>query len=307
MVPEHSDHPLTVISLLRQTAELLASQCPETPRLDAEVLLAHVLAVDKVGLYLSFSSLVPPKARDRLEVLVQRRLKGEPVSYLIERKEFWSLAFKVGPAVMVPRPQTETLVEEAVNLISHLPSPKVLDIGTGSGAIAIALATEVPHATIIATDISDAALALARENATSNHVSTITFLHGDLFAPLEQTKATFDLIASNPPYIPHDAIALLPPGIRDYEPHLALDGGPDGLSCYRRIAAQAYRYLKPGGWLLLEVGEGQSQPVIKMLSQTGMYRTPDTAVDLLHIERVVKAQRAQVSHPLAFRQEGNGS
>lgn len=289
--PEHSAHPLTVISLLNQTADFLASACPETPRLDAEVLLAHVLATDKVGLYLSSFTPVAPKVRDELRALIQRRLKGEPVSYLIGRKEFWSLPFKVGPAVMVPRPQTETLVEEALMLFSSHSSPKILDIGTGSGAIAIALATELPQATIIATDISAEALSVARENAASNQTSTITFFQGDLFAPVDGREAGFDLIVSNPPYIAHDAISSLPPGIRDYEPLLALDGGPDGLACYRRIVAQAPRYLRPGGWLLLEVGEGQSRPLLELVTQTTMFGVPETALDVLHIERVVKAQR----------------
>jgi release factor glutamine methyltransferase len=289
--PEQSDHPLTVLSLLNQTAERLASRCPETPRLDAEVLLAHVLATDKVGLYLSFHNPVSSEAQSQLQALVQRRLKGEPVSYLIGRKEFWSLLFKVGPAVMVPRPQTETLVEEALKLFPSHSSPVVLDIGTGSGALAIALATELPHATLIATDICAETLAMARKNAASNRIMTITFLQGDLFAPVEGSGAAFDLIVSNPPYIAHDAIAALPAGIRDYEPHVALDGGPDGLACYRRIVAEAPRYLKPGGWLLLEVGEGQSQPLIKLISQNTMFGAPETAHDLLHIERVVKAQR----------------
>lgn len=290
-VPEQPEHPLTVISLLNQSAELLASCCPETPRLDAEVLLAHVLATDKVGLYLSSSIPVPSRVRAELQALLQRRLKGEPVSYLIGRKEFWSLPFRVGPAVMVPRPQTETVVEEALKLFPSASSPLILDIGTGSGAIAIALATELPQATIIATDISLDALAVARENATSNRVPTITFLQGDLFTPVKGSEAGFDLIVSNPPYIPHDAIASLPPGIRDYEPHLALDGGPDGLGCYRRIVADAPRYLKAGGWLLLEAGQGQSQALIELLSETAMFSTPETAQDLLHIDRVLKARR----------------
>jgi len=192
---------------------------------------------------------------------------------------------------MIPRPQTETLIEAALTLSPPDSSPFILEIGTGSGAISIALATELPKASIIATDISPGALSVARENASSNGVKSIKFIEGNLYEPLKGQKEIFDLIISNPPYIPGEEISRLPPGIRDYEPRLAFDGGFDGLECFRKIVEKAHHHLKPGGGLLLEVGNSQNQSVCKIISQTGHFSSPQTLKDLSNIERVVKAKR----------------
>jgi release factor glutamine methyltransferase len=286
-----SGHSDTVISCLARITEFLTPHCPDTPRLDAEVLLTHVLQTERTGLYLSPYRLVSEREKALLDELLSRRIQGEPVSYIIGRKEFWSLRFKVTQAVMIPRPQTETLVETALQIFPPESAPYILELGTGSGAIAVALAAELPGASILATDISSQALLVARENASAHGVTSIRFLQGDLYEPLLGKRKVFDLIISNPPYIPSDEIPRLPAGIRNYEPHDALDGGSDGLDCYRRITADVHRFLKPGGWLLLEVGDKQSKDVSAMISGTGHFSSPETVKDLLGIERVVKAAK----------------
>ena len=283
-------NPHIVQTLLAETADYIASYCPETPRLDAEVLLAHVLETDKPGLYRSLHDIVPVSAREQLRKLIKRRINQEPISYILGRKEFWSLVFSVGPAVMVPRPDTEILVEEALRLLPTDTALNILDIGTGSGAIAIVLAKELPAAAITAVDISPAALEFARINAAAHNVSTITFLLGDLFHPVRSQEHAFDIIVSNPPYIPSNEIHHLPQGLRDYEPHSAFDGGTSGLDFYRKITNQAPRYLKANGFLLLEVGYDQSTAVSNLINKTGAFSNPETVLDLGGIERVVKAQ-----------------
>jgi len=259
--------------------------------LDAEVLLAQVLKTDRKGVYLSLPNTVSEQEKETLQSLIARRINGEPVSYIIGRKEFWSLSFKVNPAVMIPRPETETLVDEALKIFSPQSSPSIVEIGTGSGAISIALAVELPRASIIAIDISFKALIVAKENASFHGVSSIQFIEGSLYEPLEGERNIFDLIIANPPYIPTDEISQLPPGIRDYEPRIAFDGGPDGLTFYRAIAQEAPGYLKPGGYLLLEVGKGQGHDVAKTMVETRKLSLPEIINDLSGIERVVKTYR----------------
>ena len=223
--------------------------------------------------------------------MIARRIKGEPVSYIIGIKEFWSLLFKVNSAVMIPRPETETLVEAALEIFSPGSSSSVLEIGTGSGAISIALANECPQASIIASDISFEALTVARENAFFHGAGPIQFIKGNLYEPLKEGGTIFGLIISNPPYIPTDEIPQLPSGIRDYEPYIAFDGGTDGLTFYRAIVQKAPNFLKPGGYLLLEVGKGQSHDVAKIMVGTNKFSSPEIIKDLSGIERVVKTRR----------------
>lgn len=259
--------------------------------MDAEVLLAQVLKTDRKGLFLSLPNTVSEQEKETLQYLISRRINGEPVSYIIGRKEFWSLSFKVNPAVMIPRPETETLVEVALKIFSSISSPSILEIGTGSGAISIALAIELPQATIIAIDISPEALTVAKENAFLHGVRSIRFIAGNLFEPLEGERTAFDLIISNPPYIPTNEIPHLPPGIRDYEPAVAFDGGADGLEFHRKIARDAHYYLKPGGYLLLEFGKDQGQEVAKLISETQKFSSPEIIKDLSGLERVVETYR----------------
>jgi release factor glutamine methyltransferase len=287
---------MTVLELLNWSTDYLKDHQIENPRLNAELLLAHCLNLVREGLYTQLNSQVEEENGEALERLMKRRVSGEPLQYLLGRQEFWSIDLKVDPRVLIPRPETELLVEQALLILSETcleTSPYVLEIGTGSGAIAISLAKEARDIFIVATDISRNALLLAKENATSADVlHQIAFLNGDLFGPFRplRDRGPFDLILSNPPYIMHSEIMTLAREVRDFEPIAALDGGEDGMKFYRRIASQAPSYLRKGGWLLLEVGEGQGQGVSEIIQTEGHFNSAERSKDLSGVQRVVKAQ-----------------
>ncbi|MBE0598629.1 MAG: peptide chain release factor N(5)-glutamine methyltransferase [Desulfuromonadales bacterium] len=245
----------TVLKVLQWTEGYFREREIAEPRLDAQVLLADQLGLDRVGLYVNFERPLSPQELAEFRQRVGRRVRHEPVQYILGRSEFWSLTLRVTPAVLIPRADTEVLVEEA---LARAPAAaNLLDVGTGSGAIAIALAHELPAATVLAVDLSLEALAVAATNAQLNQVADrIVFQRGDL---TELPAGPFDLIVSNPPYIPVGEIAALMPEVRDFEPHLALDGGADGLASVRHLARQAPSRLRPGGWLLVEIGVGQAE------------------------------------------------
>ena len=256
----------TVLKVLKWTSGYLAERGIGNGRLDAELLLADLLQLDRVGLYLNFDRPLTAAELADFRERVGRRARREPLQYILGRSEFWSLPFRVGPAVLVPRPDTEVLVEEA--LARAVPAACILDVGTGSGAIAVALAHELPAARLTAVDISSEALAIAAENARTNGVAErIDFATADLHVLPE---GTFDLVVANPPYIPAADLAELMPEVRDYEPQLALHGGADGLDAYRALARQASRLLVTGGWLLVEVGVGQAAAVQELLAAAGL-------------------------------------
>jgi release factor glutamine methyltransferase len=277
----------TVLKLLRWTADYFAGRGIDSPRLDAELLLAEALGLDRVGLYLNFERPLQTEELAAFRMLVKRRGNREPLAYILGETEFWSLPFKVTPAVLIPRPDTELLVEQA---LARLEGPaQVLDIGTGSGVVAIALAHERPDWRVTAIDLSPAALAVAVTNARGNGVAErIEFVHADL---AELPAGPFDLLVANPPYIAHDDLATLMPEVRDYEPSLALDGGNDGLAAYRTLAGQAGTVLAPGGWLLVEVGIGQAAAVQKLFGTAGLTEL-FSARDLAGIERVVGGRKS---------------
>lgn len=281
----------TIGRLLNWTAQHLARHGAEFPRLDAEVLLAHVLGCQRVDLYgLRFAEPASEEVRQRYGELIRRRLAGCPVAYLVGHKEFFKLDLEVSPAVLIPRPDSELLVLECLELARKLPAPRILDIGTGSGNLAIAVAKQHVGARLTATDLSAAALQVARRNAQRHQVAArIRFLEGDLFAPLEPQER-FDLILCNPPYIPHEELPRLPAGVRDYEPHLALDGGPDGFALFDRLIAQAPEHLEAGGWLLIEIGAPQELPARQRLSADSRYRLLPTVRDFSGHPRVLRAQ-----------------
>jgi len=290
---------MTGLDLLRWATNTLEDHQIENPRLNAELLLAHSLSLNREELYVRLHRELKEAEKGALERLIQRRISGEPLQYILGQQEFWSINFKVDPRVLIPRPETELLVEESLRRLSEKTfeqNPSVLEIGTGSGAIAIALAKEVTHIFLVATDISRDALVLAKENAKSAGVQDrIQLVSGDLlgpFQPSEETKA-FDLILSNPPYIVRSEIGSLAKEVRDYEPVIALDGGRDGLEFYRRLVSQAPSSLREGGWLLLEVGQGQAQWVAKQIQESGTFLEPQILPDLAGIERVVKAQKKE--------------
>ncbi len=255
-----SDRDLSIRALLDHAG----SRVPA--RLDAELLLAHVLGCSRSTLYAHPQRRLQPQQAAAFEHLLARRSAGEPLAYLIGEREFWSLALAVTPATLVPRPETELLLERALALMPAESAVRVADLGTGSGAIAIALARERPHAHISATDSSAAALAVARDNARRHDCGHIVFRHGDWLAAL--AGESFDLIVSNPPYVAAGDPALTGDGVR-FEPRDALAAGADGLDDLRTIIATAGPHLRAGGWLLLEHGHDQAAAVARLLQQHG--------------------------------------
>ncbi|HKI32486.1 MAG TPA: peptide chain release factor N(5)-glutamine methyltransferase [Gemmataceae bacterium] len=288
--PPKRDEPWTIGRLLDWTAKFLAQKGSEFPRLDAEVLLSHALGCKRIELYTRYEELAAEEARARFKELIRKRLEGCPVAYLVGRKEFFSLEFEVGPTVLIPRPDTETLVVEALRLAKEMTEPAVLDLGTGSGAIPIAIAKRHKTARLTATDVSLEALAVAQRNAAKHGVAErIHFLHGDLFEPIS-SEERFDFILSNPPYIAREDIAALPVGVRDYEPHLALDGGIGGYAVFDRLIHEAPRYLKPGGYLIVEIGAPQEGPARQRIAAYAGYDLGPTIKDGSGHPRVLRAR-----------------
>ncbi len=286
---------MTVLEALNWGTHYLRDHQIQNPRLQAELLLACSMNLKREGLYLCFHQAMGKEEEEKFKSLILRRASREPLQYLLGYQEFWSIPFKVDSRVLIPRPETEHLVEEGISVLSKNPSertPVVLELGTGCGAIAISLARELKNLTMIATDLSKEAIEVAKENARdSGVIDRILFLVGDLFEPFSPLKKPFDLILSNPPYIKNSEIDRLAREIKDYEPLMALKGGEDGLNFYRRIISQAPSYLKGGGWLLLEIGEGQGEKVSALFESTGEFKRPILLKDLAGIERVIKAQR----------------
>jgi len=286
----------TVLELLKTSVDYLQSKGIENPRTDVEILLSHVLGLNRIGLYLEFDKPVNACELDIFRSLLKRRINREPVHYITGHIEFWSLDFKVNRHVLIPRPETELLVEEAIAILNHRERPnqplRILDIGTGCGTIAISLAKDLNNGTIYATDVSEEAIAVARENAKAYNVEKdITFLKGHLFEPVLDRIGFFNLVVSNPPYIPACGFAHLPPEIRDFEPRNALHGGKDGLKFIKSIVSEAPEFLADDGWLLLEIGQGQWKKVCRLIEETHRFGPPSIIQDYSGIERVVKAQR----------------
>jgi len=281
----------TVKDVLEWTARHFKDKGIRSPRLDAEVLLAHALGADRLRLYLNFDRPLSPDERSRYRELVLRRASREPVAYIVGRREFWSLPIRTLPGVLIPRPETEVLVELVVDKVRHAPHPRILELGCGSGAVAVAVLRENPRARMVATDISRQALELTRLNANELQVlDRLDLVASSLFDAI-RSGAEFDVVCSNPPYIPTETIARLDPEVRDFEPVSALDGGPDGFDVIRRLVVQAGAYLKIGGALVLEVGDGQAESVAQLLWGTGCFREVGTYRDLSGTERVVKGDR----------------
>ena len=273
--------------MIKWTASRFTERGLATPRLDAEVLIGHVLTLPRIQLYVQSDRPLLADELAAIRELIKRRQAGESVAYLVGKKEFWKLEFAVDARVLVPRPDTETLIEVAQDLLDarggDAPAARIADVGTGSGAIAVTLAKLRSDAALFAVDVSEDALAVARANA-ERHGAAITFLVGDLAAPLVP-HAPFTLIAANLPYIPTGDLAGLPAEVRA-EPALALDGGPDGLALVRRLVAAAPALLAPGGALVLEIGEGQADATAALLGEAG-FADVQKKRDLAGIDRVV--------------------
>jgi release factor glutamine methyltransferase len=277
--------------LLDWTARYLLQKGSDYPRLDAEVLLAHALGCRRIDLYTRYEEPAPDDARAHFRELVKRRVEGCPVAYLVGRKEFFSLPLEVSPAVLIPRPETEFVVVECLGLAKELAAPRVLDLGTGSGNIAVAVAVRHPGAQVTAVDASGEALDVARRNADRHGVAgRVRFVQGDLFAPVPAGEQ-FDFILSNPPYIAREDLDRLPVGVRRYEPAGALDGGPGGFVVFDRLVAQAAEYLVPGGSLILEIGSAQEAPGRERIAAQGSFVLRDTVYDGARHPRVLCARR----------------
>ena len=275
--------------LHQATLDIAASGSP-TPRLDAEVLLMRYLGIDRLQLCMNPDRELTGGDSDGFACWIGRRVRGEPVAYIVGEKEFWSLRFEVGPGVLIPRPETECLVEEVLRLYRPPGNGlRILDIGTGCGAIAVALAGELPAARIVATDLSLAAVSVARRNVLAHGMADrMVLVQGDLLAAV---SGDLDVICSNPPYIPEDRYEKLPRGIRDFEPREALMAGADGLGVCRRIIREGFNSLNAGGRIFLEIGEGQRAPVEALFREAGEYQEIRFRKDYGGIDRVVSAQK----------------
>lgn len=280
----------TILDLLTWTTSYFQSKDIDSPRSTAEILLAHALKLSRIDLYLRYDQPVNTDERQRFKALIQRRAQREPVAYIVGEKEFWSLALAVNADVLVPRPETECLVQRALELLPEKGRRRVLDLGTGSGAIMLALAKERPDCVCYASDQSLAALAVARQNAHSHHMAhRVHFFAGCWLNPLK--PVALDMIVANPPYIPSKQIQSLQPEVACFEPKCALNGGPDGLADLGRIVAQAPDYLASGAALILEMGHDQGPGVRQMAKQTNAYRDVSVSKDFAGLERIVTLVR----------------
>ncbi|AKF82660.1 modification methylase HemK [Myxococcus fulvus 124B02] len=290
-----SSETWTIRKVLTWTTQHFEKRQVDAPRLTAEILLSHVLKTGRVRLYVDLDR---PLSKDELatyKALIARRLSGEPTQYLTGTREFYNRAYKVDARVLIPRPETELLVEAALRRLPKDAPARALDVCTGSGCIAISLAAERPLLAVTATDLSPDACALARENAEALKVSErVTVLQGDLFSPLP-AGVLFHVVVSNPPYIESGEIAGLSAEVRR-EPRLALDGGPDGLVALKRVVSEARKWLEPGGLLALEMGETQGPAVLELLRAAG-YEDARVEKDLERRERMAFGTQPAVSGP----------
>jgi len=302
----------TIKETLSWAEEYLQSHGVPNCKTEAEYLLSHLLNCKRSGLYLKHDKSVAIDEFQRFMGWLNKRIAREPSQYIIGEQEFWGLEFKVTRDVLIPRPETEILVEEAVKTVrsqesevrsqntkihySELRTPDsklILDLCTGSGCIAVSLAKEIPDSQIYVVDISESALDVARENAERHSVvDKITFIQGNLFAPLRGLSLKVDLIVSNPPYVSRDMMKDLQPEIRDYEPEIAVYAGDDGLDFYRRIISESPAYLTQGGHLILEIGYGQAEEIKKLIEQSNAFADISITKDFAGIDRVIKAQIA---------------
>ena len=318
--------PMTVLEAIQKSADFLGKKGIEPPRLQAELLLAHLLKLPRMNLYLNFERALTPAETDALREFVKRRGQREPLQHITGTTSFCGLEIAVNHHALVPRPETELLAELGWNFLAErraparldpiglqqaepvLGAPSALDFGTGTGCIAIALAAKCPNAKITALDISPEALALAKQNAAANKVAErIEFLQGDGFAALSGATGrgrpareldvnarasrprSFDLVISNPPYIPSGEIATLEPEVRNFDPRAALDGGADGLDFYRKLAAEAKPFLKPDGKIMLEFGDGQAGAIRNMF-EGEKWIVEAVKEDYSHRERILIAR-----------------
>ncbi len=285
----------TIQKLLNWTTEYLTQKGVDAPRLSAELLLSSVLGLKRIELYTQYNRIVEEEYLAKLREMVKRAGQHEPIAYLVGKTEFYSIELEVTPDCLIPRPETELLVQRAIEFLRQRTAPHhVCDLCTGCGTIAVAIAKNVPDARVVATDLSEAALGVAAKNAKKYQLEErVELLQGDLFEPLipPLDVTQFDLIVCNPPYVSAAEYEMLERNVKDYEPRLALYGGQDGLDLYRRISEQVGRFLKPDGALLLEIGYTQGPAVKELLEQTGLFPSINVDKDLIGHDRVVTARR----------------
>ena len=288
------DQPWTIGRLLGWTADYLKQNGAESPRLDAEILLAEARGCQRIELYTAYDEPASDETRSAFRELVRRRSEGTPVAYLIGRREFYSLNFRVTPDVLIPRPETELLVVAALDRAKQASSPNgntIADVGTGSGIIAICLAKNLPTARLTATDISAAALQVAAENVAQHDVADrVELIESDLLAAVSADRR-YDIIASNPPYVRADEMDNLPPDVRDHEPRQALLAGPTGTELIERLTDQAAERLVSGGWLLLEISPTIVDAAEAIIEKDDRLDRHGTIKDLAGLPRVIQAQR----------------
>ncbi|MFM8252622.1 MAG: peptide chain release factor N(5)-glutamine methyltransferase [Planctomycetota bacterium] len=280
--------------LLTWTADYLKKQGAESPRLDAEVLLAHARGCQRLDLYTAFAELASDAVRATYRELVKQRAAGKPVAYLVGRREFYSLPFHVSPAVLIPRPETEFLVIEVLDRLKQQQNPaaaRIVDVGTGSGAIAISIARHAPSAQLLALDLSPAALEVAQRNARELGVAErVEFRESDLLSAVSPDQPC-DFVVSNPPYVSEAEWSGLAREVRDHEPRLALVGGVDGTDLYARLVPQAAEILRPGGWLILEISPQIQHNVEQLIQADGRFDRVGVTKDLAGLARVVHSRR----------------
>ena len=288
----------TIKELLDWTQGYFRERGIAAARLEAELLLAYVLEQNRVYLYANYDAPSNPPEREAYRNLIKRRAAGEPLAYITGSKEFMSLVYQVGPGVLIPRPETELLVEQVIELVkarqlsaeevneAEPPAVRICDVGTGSGAIAVSLAHYLPQSTVCAVDLSAAALDIARANAQC-HAVQVEYFQGDLLSPLSEAEP-FDFIVANLPYIPEPEYLALERGILEYEPREALLAGGDGLDLYRRLLPQAFDLLAPGGYIIYEIGAGQGSAALRLMER---FAQVELLVDLAGRDRIIKGRK----------------
>ena len=285
----------TLIKLVRWAAGYFESHHIDSPRATAEILLAHAIGARRIDLYLRYDQPLNSDELNRFKTLIKRRTNREPVAYILGHKEFWSMDLEVNRNVLIPRPETECLVERALESLAEGPIPgckSILDLGTGSGAVVLALASENSQHSYVGTDISGEAVRVARRNSMRHALGAkIRFMVADWFAAFEAKSGIFDLIVSNPPYIKSADLKRLEPEIHVFEPVAALDGAKDGLRCLRHIIEYAHLYLKPAGALLLEMGHDQQAALKQIIGACGQYEDVRFYKDYSGYDRIVSMRK----------------
>ena len=291
--PQHPEW--TILKVLQWASNYFKCYDIDSPRATAEILLAHALAANRIDLYLHYDQPLNAKELSRFKAIIKRRIKREPMAYILGHKEFWSLDLAVTRNVLIPRPETECLVERALAYLAADPDSgchRILELGTGSGAILIALASENRQHTYWGTDISAAAIQIAQRNAIDHGLAAnIHFMVADWFAPFAVSTDLFDMIISNPPYIRRGDLKRLQPEIQAFEPLVALDGSEDGLHCLRHIIQSAHLYLNPGGMLFLEMGHDQKAPLKQIIQNCDQYEDLAFYPDYSGYDRIVAMRK----------------